>query len=153
MLDAAHAATVPYSSTRLRAPPVFEGAIVNSMFYSGSVSNYSIQVSPSTFPGWAPPQYAYTRVVVLNPIDLSGGGSGLAFLYFVPDGRPVTDSSTRAGTANPVVWDLFLPMDDYAAIIDVLRNEQPISFFFNDATPDAWALSTGEELVGEDWGK
>jgi hypothetical protein len=119
------------------------------MLYQGSVSNYSIQIHSSTWTG----PFGYTRIVVLAPIALSGGGSGLAFLDFVPAGRPVPDRSKRGGTTDPIVWDLFLPMDDYAAIVDLVRNEKPINFYFDDATPDGWAVTTGSELVGQDQGK
>ena len=119
------------------------------MLYQGSVSNYSIQIHSSTWTG----PFGYTRIVVLAPIALSGGGSGLAFLDFVPAGRPVPDRSKRGGTTDPIVWDLFLPMDDYAAIVDLVRNEKRINFYFDDATPDGWAVTTGSELVGQDQGK
>jgi hypothetical protein len=116
------------------------------MQYQGSVSNYSIQIRPSTW-------FGYPRVVYLNQFALLGGGSGLAFLNFIPAGRPVPNSSTRAGTTDPVVWDLYLPMDDYTAILDLVRNEKPINFFFDDMDPNGWALSAFGEFVGEDQGK
>lgn len=117
------------------------------MMHSGSVSNYSIQIFPSNWEG----PYGYTRVVGLN-VSLSGGGNGLALLAFVPNGRPVPDSSTRAGTTNPVVFDLFVPMDDYTAIVDLVRNEKPINFFFDDTSLEMGVTTYGES-VGEDQGK
>jgi hypothetical protein len=82
-----------------------------------------------------------------------GGGHGLAFLNFIPVGRPVPDSSRRAGTTDPVVLDLYLPMDDYTAIVDLVRNEKPINFFFDDKNPNGWAVSAFGEPVLEDQGK
>ncbi len=117
------------------------------MLYQGSVSNYSIQVSPSTWTG----PFGYTRQVVLY-VALSGGGNGLAGLYFVPAGRPVPDSGVRADTTDPVVFDLFLPMDDYTAVVDLVRNEKPIYWYFDDRSLEL-SVTTQGEVVGEDQGK
>jgi hypothetical protein len=81
-----------------------------------------------------------------------GGGNGLAGLYFVPAGRQVPDSSVRADTTDPVVFDLFLPLEDYTAIVDLLRNEKPIYWYFDDTTLQV-SVTTQGELVGEDQGK
>ncbi|MGO9099428.1 MAG: hypothetical protein ACLP9Y_08310 [Mycobacterium sp.] len=111
------------------------------MIYQGSVSNYSIQVFPST---WTGPS-GYTRVVALT-VALSGGG-GLALLNFIPAGRPVPAGSKRPGTTSPVVFDLFLPMDDYTAIVDLVRNETPINFFFDDTTLQIGVTTQGKQIA------
>jgi hypothetical protein len=118
------------------------------MQYQGSVSNYSIQIFPST---WTGPD-GYTRVVALYVALSGGGGQGLALLYFIPAGRPIPAGSKRAGTTSPVVFDLFLPLEDYTAIVDLVRNEKPINWFFDDTTQQI-GVTTGGELVGEDQGK
>jgi hypothetical protein len=108
------------------------------MVFQGEVSDYSIQIFPST---WLGP-FGYTRVVAVN------GTFGLAFYSFIPAGRPVPSSSKRAGTVGSNVFDLFLPMDDYTAVVDLLRNEKPGFFFFDDATLQ-FGLMTSAEPVGE----
>jgi hypothetical protein len=91
--------------------------------YDGTVTNYSIQISPSTWPGPGP-DFPYTRFVGLNIAPLSPGGQGIAFLNFIPAGRPVPDSSIRGGSSEgDFVFDLALPMEDYTAIVDLVRNE------------------------------
>jgi hypothetical protein len=117
------------------------------VLYQGSVSNYSIQISPSTWTG----PFGYTRLVVLQ-VALSGGGNGIAELCFVPAGRPVPDGSVRAGTTDPVVFDLFLPMEDYTAIVDLFRNEKPIYWYFDDTSLEL-SVTTQGDIVGEDQGK
>jgi hypothetical protein len=112
------------------------------MVYQGAVSSYGIQVFPSN---WSGP-FGYTRVVSLT------GTFGLAILCFIPVGRTIPVSSKRAGTSNPVVFDLFLPMDDYTAIVDLVRNEKPIQFFFDD-TSHQIGVTTAGEAVGEDQGR
>jgi hypothetical protein len=73
-------------------------------------------------------------------------------LCFVPAGRPVPDGSVRAGTTDPVVFDLFLPMEDYTAIVDLVRNEKPIYWYFDDTSLEL-SVTTQGEVVGEDQGK
>lgn len=123
------------------------------MIYDGTVTNYSIEIYPSSWPGPSP-AFPYTRTIGLNVVPLSTGGQGLAILYFVPAGRPVPDSSIRADTSDPLVFDLFLPLDDYTAIVDLVRNETPVMFAFDDNEPEkVWSVRAGPEEVGEDQGK
>jgi len=98
------------------------------MLYQGSVSDYSIQIMPSNWTG----PFGYTRLVVLY-VALS-------------------DGSVRAGTTDPVVFDLFLPMEDYTAIVDLVRNEKPIYWYFDDTSLEL-SVTTQGEVVGEDLGK
>jgi hypothetical protein len=85
---------------------------------------------------------------------LSPGGQGIAFLNFIPAGRPVPDSSIGGGSSEgDFVFDLALPMEDYTAIVDLVRNETPIRFAFDDTDPNGWSVRTGSEEVGEDQGK
>lgn len=118
------------------------------MEYSGSFTSYAIQISPSNDAG-PTPAAPYTRILVLNPVTLADKSTALCFINFVPAGRAVPDSGIRPDTAKPIVFDLFAPMDDYAALVDLVRNEGPLTFFFDDATPNGWYLRTGSEPVGE----
>lgn len=106
------------------------------MVFQGEVSDYSIQIFPST---WSGP-FGYTRVVVVN------GSFGLAFWSVISPGRAVPAS--RAGTVGSNVFDLFLPMEDYAAVIDLLRNEKPGFFFFDDVSRQ-FGRMTSAEPIGE----
>jgi hypothetical protein len=108
------------------------------MVFQGEVSSYSIQISSSTFSG----PFGYTRFIALS------GTFGLAFLSFIPSGRPVPGNSKRAGTTGSDVFDLFLPMEDYAPIVDLVRNEKPVFFFFDDQSLEL-AVRTQSEPIGE----
>jgi hypothetical protein len=123
------------------------------MQYFGLVSNYGIFIHPSTWEGPEPPKLRQTRQVFIYNMALASGGSGFAWLNFIPAGRRVPDSRMRAGSTDPVTWDLYLPMDDYTAIVDLLRNEQPIAFNFDDTAPNGWFMGTAGEIPGEDQGK
>jgi hypothetical protein len=111
------------------------------MMFQGEVSNYSIQISASN---WLGP-LGYTRVVALT------GAFGIAFLSFVPAGRIIPTSSKRAGTTGPDVFDLFLPMDDYGTVVDLVRNEKPVFWFFDDGTLQI-GVRTQAEPIGEQEG-
>jgi hypothetical protein len=108
------------------------------MTHQGTVSSYGIQIFPSN---WSGP-FGYTRVVTLT------GTFGLAMLSFIPGGGTIPAGSVRAGTSSPVVFDLFLPMDDYMAIVDLLRNEQAINFFFDDTSHQIGVTVQGAAVGG-----
>lgn len=118
------------------------------MDYQGSFSSYSIEISPSSYPG-PTPSSPYTRVVVLNPVLFAGHGTGMVFLNFVPAGRPLPTGGVRPDTESYVTFDLFPPLEDYPSIVDLVRNEGPLEFFFDDANPQGWYLRTSQEPVGE----
>jgi hypothetical protein len=119
------------------------------MQHFGPVPNYTIYIHPSTWAG--PEPQTETRRVLITDIPLFGGGLGLASLNFIPEGLPVPDSTMQAGA--PVTFDLYLPMDDYTAVVDLLRNEgPPITFLFDDADPNGWHLAASGK-PGEDQGK
>jgi hypothetical protein len=129
-----------------------EGTGAVEVNYRGTVTNYSVEIYPSSWPG---PDAAlpYTRGIGLN-VSMSTGGQGVAGLYFVPAGRAVPDGGIRVGTSDPIVFDVFMPMDDYTAILDLVRNETPVMFNFDDTeTPPLWSVQAGPEEVGEDHGK
>jgi hypothetical protein len=114
----------------------------------GQVAKYGIEIFPSTLTGGD----GATRFVSLPTFALGAGGFGQAVLGFIPTGRPVPDPRKQAGPLGTTTWNLFLPMDDYTAIIDLLRNEKPINFSIDDRS-NIWSLSSSDEPVGEDQGK
>jgi len=119
------------------------------MIYQGTLGNYDIEFQPSTWPGPGP-DYPYTRVVHFGQFPLDSGGQALVFLYFVPAGRPIPASGVRASTA-PLVFDISAPMEDYPAVVEMLRLEAgPFKFYFDESDPGGWVLRTGDGPVGEE---
>jgi len=112
------------------------------MLYQGFVKSYDIQIFPSNSTG----PYGYTRVVALT------GTFGLASLSFIPAGRPIPPGSKRPGSSDPDIFDLFWPLDDYSAIVDLLRNEKPIAFYFDDTDQSIGVTTYDPEPVGENEG-
>lgn len=86
---------------------------------------------------------------MLNPVTLADHSTALVFLYFVPAERSLPVGGIRPDTEASVVFDMFLPLDDYPSIIDLLRNEGPLEFCFDDTNPEGWHLRTRQEPVGE----
>ncbi len=71
---------------------------------------------------------------------------GLAFLNFVPQGGTLGTNSKRVDPWP--VFDLWYWIDAYPHVVDMLRNEKPVFFTFDD-TIAAAILKTEWEPPGE----
>ena len=101
--------------------------------YFGKIDSYFTNVlSPKT--------YAGKRLMNLS------GSFGKAILWFLPDGTTLPDNRKRAGQN---VFNVHYYINDWAAILDILRNEKPVYFNFSD-TSNAAQIYTGNEPVGEE---
>lgn len=88
----------------------------------------------------SPKTYAGKRLMNLT------GTFGKAILWFLPEGSSLPDNRKRPGQN---VFDVYYHIDDWEAILDVLRNETPVHFNYQD-TSNAAQIYTGDEPVGEE---
>jgi hypothetical protein len=101
--------------------------------FQGAVKTYTLSInSPNIFTN-------YKNVIYLN------GDFGLAFLYFVPEGGQLGANHKRAGEN---IFDIYYNMYSWAQFTDLLRNEKPVRFFYDDSSNTANVV-TGDEPVGE----
>ena len=106
------------------------------MSVSGKIDTYDLGVqTPSVHTN-------YKRVIHCS------GRFGLAFLYFVPEDLPFGENKKREGRD---IFDIYYRMDDWAAIVDILRNEKPVWFLFDNYNNGI--IKTGREEVGEEEAK
>ena len=101
--------------------------------YFGQVDTYFVNLL-------SPKVYGGKRMMNLN------GSFGKAILWFMPQGSSLPDNRKRP---NSSVFDVYYHIDDWDAVIDVLRNETPVYFNYRD-TSNAAQLYTGKEPVGEE---
>lgn len=80
-----------------------------------------------------------------NVIHLKGD-CGLAFLYFVPEGKVLGTNRIRM---NQNICDVYYPMSSWAQCVDLLRNEKPVYFFYDDSNKTA-VIKTSDEPIGEE---
>ena len=73
------------------------------------------------------------------------GPFGTAFLYFVPEGGDRRPNKKRAG-AN--AFDVDYWMHSWPHFVDMLRNEKPVYFLYDDSSNRA-EIATNWEPVGE----
>lgn len=73
------------------------------------------------------------------------GSFGTAFLIFLPDDEPLQESQKREGRN---VFDVYYRLHDWDAIVDILRNESPVYFFFDQY--NRGTIGTSREEVGEE---
>jgi hypothetical protein len=99
----------------------------------GKIDNYFTNIL-------APKGYAGKRLMNLT------GSFGKAIVWFIPNGSPLPDNKKHPGEN---VFDVYYQIDDWEAIIDIMRNEKPVYFNFNDACNTA-QIYTGNEPVGEE---
>lgn len=92
-------------------------------------------------------------VNVLSPKNYGGkrmmnlkGSFGVAILWFLAEENSLPDNRIRA---NQNVFDVYYHLGAWDAIIDILRNESPVYFNFNE-TSKAAQIYTGNEPVGEE---
>jgi hypothetical protein len=78
-----------------------------------------------------------------------GIGNAFASLRFYPEGTPLPPNSKaiHAPTGYPFFYVSYR-YAQLANIVDLLRNEKPVKFFFNDTSLISY-LTTSDEPVGE----
>lgn len=106
-------------------------------YISANITSYSIKLASE-----ANISTVYTSVVYLHTT------SGTGFLYFCPDDAELPDNNIRIQNERPT-YNVYYHHRYLPIIIDVLRNEKPISFYFNDSSLSA-GIRTGNEPVGEE---
>ncbi len=101
--------------------------------YRSAVDTYVLNiVSPNVFTN-------YKNVIYLK------GAFGLAFLCFVPEGTALGANRKRA---NVNVFDVYYSMSTWSQCVDLVRNEMPIYFQYDDSDNTA-VISTTNEPIGE----
>lgn len=86
-------------------------------------------------------------------INLHIGNLAVASLYFYRDGSPIPASGTSPD--GKIIYARFHE-SRFAEIVETLRNEKPISVYFNPTNKWAWVMvGTGlnPEPVGEEEGR
>ncbi len=102
--------------------------------YHSSVDTYTLKInSPNVHTN-------YKNVIYLR------GAFGLAFLYFVPDGGALGTNRKRSGRN---LFDVYYWMSSWSQCVDMLRNEKPVYFSYNDSNNTA-VITTSDEPVGEE---
>ncbi|MGC2827796.1 MAG: hypothetical protein WA322_26795 [Pseudolabrys sp.] len=102
-------------------------------FYQGEIESYTLSISdPSRQTNWK------SWIALKGPF-------GTAFLYFVPQGGDRRPNQKRAG-AN--AFDIDYWMYSWPYFVDLLRNEKPVYFLYDDSSNRA-EIATNWEPVGE----
>ncbi len=83
--------------------------------------------------------YAYRAIVSLY------GQNFWAAAYFHRDPATLPDFDTP-GTAHPMIHYL---SEDFPRVIDLLRNESPLFFRYNDSGSGIASINTSTEAIGE----
>ena len=111
-------------------------------FYYISVDNYDIY-----YPGGGKDNYIYRAIIGLRKNDGTLHGA----LYFHKDSNTMPMKDTRNPTA-PYIYCHY-PVEDFANIVDILRNESPIYFrWVGSETEGQAAVTTSSEPIGEEEG-
>lgn len=105
-----------------------------------NITSYSIKLASD-----ANISTKYISVVYLHTT------SGTAFLCFCPDDADLPSNGIRMQHGKPT-YDVYYHDRYLPVVIDVLRNEKPITFFFDESSLYA-GIRTGHEPVGEEENK
>jgi hypothetical protein len=89
--------------------------------YRGNVQSYVLEIQSPNSP------YHQKGVISLH------GAFGLAILYFVPQDGQLGKNQKRAGQD---IFDIYW-MDSWPHITDLLRNEKPVQFEYDDSNDTA----------------
>ena len=85
--------------------------------YQGNVQSYVLEIQSPNSP------YDQKTVISLH------GAFGLAILYFVPQDGQLGKNQKRA---EHEIFDIHYWMDSWPHITDLLRNEKPVQFEYDD---------------------
>jgi hypothetical protein len=71
----------------------------------------------------------------------------VALLSFCPEGAVPANTVTALGNGKSL-YMVNYPSSQYAAVVDILRNEKPVRFSFDDVAMKSY-IAAGPEPVGE----
>jgi hypothetical protein len=77
-----------------------------------------------------------------------GVPNATATLFFYPDNVAIPNNLTGTDMSGQKWYNANYPYYQYAGVIDLLRNEQPVKFFFRDDNLATY-ITTSHEPVGE----
>jgi hypothetical protein len=101
--------------------------------YQGNVQSYVLDIqSPNS-------SYNHKSVISLH------GAFGLAILYFVPQDGQLGQNQKRAGQD---IFDIYYWMDSWPHLTDLLRNEKPAHFQYDDSNNTAQITSVPATVPG-----
>ncbi len=75
--------------------------------------------------------------------------NAFAFLTFYNEGAAIPANRKTMHNSGKPIFYVNYPYYQYAGVIDLLRNEKPIKFFFRDDNMAAY-ITTSDEPVGEE---
>jgi hypothetical protein len=101
--------------------------------YQGNVQSYVLEIQSPNNP------YTYKNAISLH------GAFGLAILYFVPQDGQVEKNQKRAGQD---IFDIYYWMDSWPHFTDLLRNEKPVHFQYDDSNNTAQISSVRATVRG-----
>ena len=102
--------------------------------YQGNVQSYVLEIQSPNSP------YDQKAVISLH------GAFGLAILYFVPQDGQLGQNQKRAGQD---IFDIYYWMDSWPHFTDLLRNEKPVHFQYDDSNNTAQIRSVRATVPGE----
>ena len=74
--------------------------------------------------------------------------NAFAFLQFFPEGTALPANSKGTHISGEPIFYVSYRYAQLANVVDLLRNEKPIRFFFRDDTMESY-ITTSDEPVGE----
>ena len=101
--------------------------------YQGQITDYTLVVNSPNI------SVNYKSYITMR------GAFGTVIVYFVPEGGQLGNNAKRAGQN---LFDVYFWMSSWAHIVDMLRNESPVTLFYNDSY-NTLQLTTGSEPIGE----
>jgi hypothetical protein len=113
---------------------------------SFNVTNYNVQIHSEV-----KNPVEYNAFIGLNLVETNVpvAGQAVAFLNFYPDTTgPLPDNSVQTQGGIPVYTAGFHE-HWFPSVTDLLRNEEPVTFFFDELSNEAILATGTQEPVGE----
>ena len=101
--------------------------------YQGNVHSYVLDIQSPNNP------YNHKSVITLH------GTFGLAILYFVPQDGQLGENQKRAGQE---IFDIYYWIDSWPHFTDLLRNEKPVHFLYDNSNNTAQIRSVPATVPG-----
>ena len=111
-----------------------------------NVTNYNVQIHAE-----ASNPAPYEAFIGLNLVarDSQPPATAVAFLNFYPDATSPLPENVVQVQGGSKVYGAYFRVRWYPGILDLLRNESRITFWFDEATKEAILGTTTAEPVGE----